>query len=29
LRETQPEIVARRYLAFYDEVIAARLARAA
>jgi glycosyltransferase involved in cell wall biosynthesis len=29
LGETQPEIVARRYLAFYDEVIAARLARAA
>lgn len=29
LSETQPEIVARRYLAFYDEVLAARLARAA
>lgn len=29
LRETQPEIVARRYLAFYDDVLAARLARAA
>jgi glycosyltransferase involved in cell wall biosynthesis len=29
LRETMPEVVARRYLAFYDDVIAARLARAA
>ena len=29
LRETQPEVVARRYLAFYDDVLAARLARAA
>lgn len=29
LRETIPEVVARRYLAFYDDVIAARSARAA
>jgi glycosyltransferase involved in cell wall biosynthesis len=29
LRETQPKVVARRYLAFYDDVLAARLARAA
>jgi glycosyltransferase involved in cell wall biosynthesis len=29
LTETQPEVVARRYLAFYDDVLAARLSRAA